>query len=335
MDFISSTEFTRKGEPPAPKKFGMWSQFLSSPMARREAKWGLIFISPWLIGFSLFYLAPIIASAVFSFYDFTLSNPEGARFVGTENWSRMLFNDPGVWESMAVTFKFALISLPIGMVAAFSLAVLLNSKHLIGRNVFRTLFYAPTMVPLIAAILIWAQVLNPNTGWLNRLLEVFGVQALGSQGLRWMDDSNLIYISYTFIGLWGIGNSILIYLASLQGVPTELYEAAEIDGASWWNRMLKITIPMVTPVIFYNLITSLVGLLQYFIVPWVLTQGSGYPEGATRFYMVLFYKQAFTFQSMGYGAALAWLMYIIALAITLFLFATARHWVYYAGESRS
>lgn len=304
-------------------------------MARREAKWGLIFISPWLIGFTLFYLAPMIASAVFSFYDFTLSNPEAARFIGTDNWTRMLFNDPEVWESLGITFKFALISLPLGMVIAFSLALLLNSKHLIGRNVFRTLFYAPTMVPLIAAILIWSQVLNPNTGWLNRLLEVFGINALGSDGLRWMDDSNLIYISYTFIGLWGIGNSILIYMASLQGVPTELYEAAEIDGASWWNRLTNITIPMVTPVIFYNLITSLVGLLQYFIVPWVLNQGSGYPEGATRFYMVWFYKQAFTFQSMGYGAALAWLMYIIALSLTIFLFSTARYWVYYAGESRS
>ncbi len=301
---------------------------------RREAKWGLFFISPWLIGFLIFYLVPMIASLIFSMFNFTLGSPDDAQFVGFANWHRMLFEDPNTWTSLGITFKFALISFPIGMILAFALAVLLNSEHLIGRNFFRTLFYAPTMVPLIAAILIWSQVLNPSTGWLNRIIEIFGIPATGTSALRWLDSPNLIYISYTFIGLWGIGNTMLIYLASLQGVPTELYEASEIDGASWWKRLWNITIPMITPVIFYNLILSIVGLLQYFIVPFVLNQGSGYPEGTTRFFMVNFYKQAFTFQNMGYGAALAWLMFIIALIITVFLFATARYWVYYAGEDR-
>ena len=205
----------------------------------------------------------------------------------------MLFNDPKTWETLFVTFKFALISLPIGMISAFLLEVLLNSQHLIGKNIFRTLFYAPTMVPLIAAILIWSRVLNPQTGWLNQLIEVTGIEAVGINGLRWLDDPNLIYIAYTFIGLWGIGNAILI-----------------------------------------NLVLSVVGLLQFFIVPWVLNLGSGYPEGTTNFYMIYFYKQAFTFQNMGYGATLAWFMFIIGLAITIFLFATGRYWVYYAGESK-
>jgi multiple sugar transport system permease protein len=304
-----------------------------SLLARREARWGLFFISPWLIGFLLFYLAPMIASFAFSLFDFTLSNPEATHFIGLENWRRMLLEDPNVWEGMWITFRFALISFPIGMGLAFAMAILLNSKYLIARNLFRTLVYAPTMVPFIASILIWTQMLNPNTGWINRLLQGIGITALGANGLRWMDDPNLIYIAYTFIGIWGIGNTILIYLASLQGVPTELYEASHIDGAGWWSRLWNITIPMVTPVIFYNLITSLVGLLQYFIVPWVLNNGTGYPEGSTRFYMILFYKQAFTFQNMGYGSSLAWLLFIVALAITLFLFATARYWVYYAGEN--
>lgn len=305
-----------------------------SLIARREAQWGLLFISPWLIGFVLFYLLPMIASFIFSLFDFTLSNPEATHFIGLENWRRMLSEDPNVWASLLVTFKFAIISFPIGMGLAFALALLLNSKNLIGRNLFRTLFYAPTMVPFIAGILIWTQVLNPNTGWINRILDTVGIEAIGNNGLRWMDDSNLIYISYTFIGIWSIGNTILIYLASLQGVPTELYEASRIDGAGWWRQLWNITIPMVTPVIFYNLITSLVGLLQYFLVPWVLNNGSGYPEGTSNFYMIWFYKQAFTFQNMGYGAALAWLLFIIALAITLFLFGTARYWVYYAGETQ-
>lgn len=305
-----------------------------SPLARREARWGLFFISPWLIGFILFYLAPMVVSLGFSLFDFTLSDPDSARFIGLENWRRMLLEDPNTWETMWVTFRFALISFPIGMGLAFSLAVLLNTKALIARNFFRTLFYAPTMVPFIASILIWSQVLNPNTGWFNRLLQGIGIQAIGNNGLRWLDDPSLIYIAYTFIGIWGIGNTILIYLASLQGVPTELYEASEMDGANWFRRLWNITIPMVTPVIFYNLITSLVGLLQFFIVPWVLNNGSGYPEGSTRFYMITFYKQAFTFQNMGYGAALAWLLFIVALGITIFLFATARYWVYYAGENQ-
>jgi multiple sugar transport system permease protein len=323
------------GTTPAKKvKPGIRILFDKTSFQGREARWGLFFISPWLIGFSLFYLVPMIASLVFSTLDFTLSAPDEAKFVGLDNWRRMLFDDPRTWESLWVTLKFSLITLPIGMFSAFMLAVLLNSKNLMGRNLFRTLFYAPTMVPLIAAILIWSQVLNSQTGWLNRLIELFGIDAVGMNGLRWLDDPKLIYFSYTFIGLWGIGNAILINLASLQGVPTELYEASEIDGASWLRRLWNITVPMVTPVIFYNLIISVVGLMQYFIVPWVLNGGDGYPEGTTRFFMIFFYKQAFTFQNMGYGAALAWFLFIVALVITVALFASGRYWVYYAGEDR-
>jgi multiple sugar transport system permease protein len=329
MDMFSELSAVR-----SQPRLGLRAFTRMTPAQRDEAKWGLFFISPWLIGFALFYFFPMIASLVFSLYNFTLSNPDEAQFVGLQNWQRMLFQDPNTWATLAVTLKFALISLPIGMVSAFLLAVLLNSKNLIGRNILRTLFYAPTMVPLIAGILIWSQVLNPQTGWLNRIIELTGVQAVGINGMRWLDDPNLIYIAYTLIGLWGIGNAILINLASLQGVPTERYEAAAIDGAGWFRKLWSVTVPMVTPVIFYNLILSVVGLLQYFIVPWVLNLGSGYPEGTTNFYMVYFYKQAFTFQNMGYGATLAWFMFIIALAITIFLFATGRYWVYYAGESR-
>ena len=329
MDFFSELSVSR-----GRSSFGLRSAFQLTESQRNEAKWGLLFISPWLIGFAAFYFLPMVVSLLFSLYDFTLSAPEEARFVGLQNWQRMLLDDPKTWETLFVTFKFALISLPIGMVTAFMLAVLLNSRHLVGRNIFRTLFYAPTMVPLIAAILIWARVLNPQTGWLNQMIEVTGIQAVGMSGLRWLDDPNLIYIAYTFIGLWGIGNAILINLASLQGVPSELYEAASIDGAGFLRQLWSITVPMVTPVIFYNLVLSVVGLLQFFIVPWVLNLGSGYPEGTTNFYMIYFYKQAFTFQNMGYGATLAWFMFAIGLAITIFLFATGRYWVYYAGESK-
>ncbi|MGB7338282.1 MAG: sugar ABC transporter permease [Phototrophicaceae bacterium] len=307
--------------------------FRLSLAKRRTAMWGLFFISPWLIGFLIFYLAPMIVSLIFSLYRFELSAPDEAAFIGLDNWRRLLFEDPQTWQALRVTLVFAVISLPIGMLSAFMLAVLLNSKNLIGRDLFRTLFYAPTMVPLIAAILIWAQVLNPQTGWINRMIESVGISATGANGIRWLDDPSLIYISYTLIGIWGIGNAILINMAALQGVPTALYEAAEIDGAGWTRKLWNITIPMVTPVIFYNLVISVVGMMQYFIVPWVLNGGDGYPEGTTRFMMIQFYQQAFSFQNMGYGSTIAWFIFIVALAITIFLFATGRYWVYYAGEN--
>lgn len=301
-------------------------------LRQREAKWGFIFISPWLVGFLLFTIMPMIVSFGFSLYDFQLATPDEAQFIGFDNWERALFDDDLVWKGFQVTFAFSAISIPMGTISAFLLAVLLNSEYLVGRNIFRTLFYAPTMVPLIAGILIWNSVLNAHTGWINRFIEdITGFNAVGVKGIRWLDDPMLIYVAYTFIGLWGIGNAILINLAGLQGVPTELYEASKIDGAGWMRRLRTVTIPMVSPVIFYNLVLSLIGSLQYFITPYVLNQGNGYPKGATRFFMIHLYKQAFGFANMGYGATLAWLMFFVALILTLILFGTARYWVYYSG----
>lgn len=301
-------------------------------LARTEARWGYAFIGLWLVGFLVFYLTPMVASFIFSLYDFQLANPDEARFIGLENWRRLLFDDPLVWRSLQVTFTFALISLPIGMLSAFFLAVLLNSKHLVGAPLFRTLFYAPAMVPAVATVLIWSGVLDPTTGWINRFTETLtGFDAAGPNGIRWLDDPALVYIAYTMIGLWGIGNAILYNLASLQGVPTELYEASRIDGASWWRQLWSITFPMITPVIFYNLVLSVIALLQYFNTPYVLNGGSGFPDGSTYFYMIHFFKQSFGFLNMGYGSTIAWFMFIIALLITLLMFGTSRYWVYYAA----
>lgn len=303
------------------------------PLERRRARVGLLFISPWLVGFLLFYLLPMAASAFFSTLDFQLSTPDDAEFIGLGNWQRALFNDPNVWRAWVVTLRFAVINLPIGLVVAFSFALLLNSEFLRSRNLFRTLFYAPSVVPFIASTLIFSQILNSQTGWVNRLISfLFGVDATGVDGIRWLDNPTLIPMTYTFIGIWGLGNAILINLAGLQGVPTALYESASIDGAGWWRRMWHITVPMVSPVIFYNLVLGLVGLLQYFLQPFVLNGTSGYPQGATNFYMIYFYKQAFQFAQMGYGATLAWILFFVALAITIVVFGTARSWVYYSAE---
>ena len=302
-----------------------------SKSQRREARLGYLFIAPWLIGFTVFYAVPMVASAVLSFTNFNLATPQDAQFIGFGNWVRMLFDDPDVWHSLWVTSRFALISLPIGLVAAFALAVLLNSPDLAGRNFFRTAFYAASIIPFVAAALIWAQVLNSQTGWVNRIIELFGFDAVGVNGIRWMDNPTLIPITYTFIGIWGIGNAILINLAALQGIPTTLLEAAEIDGAGWWRRLRTISIPMVTPVIFYNLVLGVIALLQYFLPPYVLSGATGNPEGSTLFFMIYFYKQAFQFSNMGYASALAWLLFFVGLAVTLLLFGTQKYWVYYAG----
>ncbi|RMH01646.1 MAG: sugar ABC transporter permease [Chloroflexi bacterium] len=306
-----------------------------SKSEKREAGWGLVFLSPWMIGFLLFYFFPMIASFVFSLYDFNPAVPDQATFVGFENWRRALFVDEEVRLSFIRTIHFAAISLPIGLGFALFLAVLMNSQHVIGKNLYRTLFYMPTMIPLVATVLMWNGVLNEQTGWINILIEkLTGIEATGTNGIRWLADPRLVYYAYTMFGLWGVGNAMIIFLAGLQSVPTEIYEAAQIDGASWWQRFIRITIPLITPVIFYQLVLGVIGSLQYFLAPFVLNGGTGFPEGKTRFYMVYFYKQSFTFFNMGYGATLAWLMFIVALVITIILFGTARYWVYYAAEEQ-
>lgn len=300
---------------------------------KREARWGLLFISPWMLGFVLFYLLPMIASFVFSLYDFNPAVPDEAVFVGLRNWKRALFEDKEVYQSFVRTLHFSAISLPINLGFALFVALLMNSKKVLGKNVYRTLFYMPVMIPVVAVVLIWNGVLNEQTGWINMIIEFMtGIDATGPEGIRWLNNPKLVYYAYTMFGLWGIGNAMIIFLAGLQGVPTELYEAAEIDGAGWFTKLRKITIPLITPVIFYQLVLGVIYSLQYFLAPFVLNQGTGNPEGMTRFYMVYFYKQSFTFFNMGYGATLAWLMFVVALVLTMILFGTARYWVHYESE---
>lgn len=305
------------------------------PKFDREARWGLAFLSPWMIGFILFYLLPMVASFVFSLYDFNPALPDEARFIGFDNWNRALFEDDEVRLSFLRTIRYTAISLPIGLTFTLYIAILLNSKYVFGKTVYRALFYLPSMIPLVATVLIWNGVLNEHSGWINMIIEwATGIQAVGTEGIRWLNDPKLIYFTYTMFGLWGIGGGMIIFLAGLQGVPTELYEAAEIDGASWFRRLFSITLPLLTPVIFYQLILGLISSLQQFLIPFVLNQGNGNPEGTTRFIGVYFYKQSFTFFNMGYGATIAWLLFLVALVLTIILFGTARYWVYYASEER-
>ena len=300
-----------------------------SGLAWRRARWGYVFIAPWLIGFVAFTAFPMVATFVFTFTNINLAQTEPLRFVGLRNYETLL-KDQQAWTSLGITFKYALLALPVAVVLPFLVALLLASRHLRGSGAFRVLFFMPYVVPLVATVFIWGGMLNPETGWINLALEAIGV----SDPPGWLEDPTWVYPGLAVIGFWGIGAGIIVYLAGLKGVPSDLYEAARIDGAGAWASLRHITIPMLTPVIFYTVVLSVVEVMQYFLVPLVLQEGTGEPGGSTMFYNLYIYKNFFTFQNMSYGATLAWLLFIVTLIITLILFGTARKWVYYAGEAR-
>ena len=209
--------------------------------SRREAAWGYAFISPWIIGFVLFTMIPMALALYFSLTDFDLRKPDEVQFVGLDNYIR-LFSDPNVGQSIGVTLRFAVITVPATIALSVGLAILLNSARLFGRRGFRTLFYMPTQIPLVASTLIWAGVLNAETGWMNGILSWFGIT-----GPDWLQDPFWVLPSLGVIGLWGIGALMLISLAGLQSIPTELYDAAKVDGAGHWTTFRRITLPLAEP----------------------------------------------------------------------------------------
>jgi ABC-type sugar transport system permease subunit len=309
------------------------------PLARREFRLGFLFLSPWIFGFLAFTLLPMLATLFFSFLNLSITDGilSAPKFVGLDNY-RQLFRDPQVWStgstpgSLWITIKFGLIALPVGIFVPLGIALLMNNRHLKGKMFFRSMFYMPYIVPFVAAVFLWGGMLNPESGWINRALISLGMAKENTPG--WANDIHWVYPSYVIMGIWGIGNAMLIMLAGLQGVPTELYDAATVDGANNWQTFWKVTFPMISPVIFYNLVLSVVGLFQYFLVPLVVNQGTGRPGGTTIFYNLYLYKTFFTYQNMSYGSTLAWFLFIVILLVTVVLFGTAKYWVYYAAESR-
>jgi multiple sugar transport system permease protein len=318
-------------------------------LMRQQRIWGWIFLSPWLFGFTVFTAAPIVFSLILTFTNFNLGNPDQAEFVGLKNWNQLLgwkqielvedpsvflgrrleveWNDPLAHTALGVTIKFAAVAVPFGLLLPLGLATLLNSKALKGKRLWRLLFYMPFMVPVVSSIFIWQSFLGGQTGWLNRLLRTLGVV----DPPNWLQDGNTILFGFMLMGIWGAGNAMLTLLATMQGVPTELYEAADVDGANGWTKWRKITLPMISPVIFYNLVLSVIFLMQYFEVPYIVTRGTGQPGNSAYFFNMHLFKTSFTFFDMGYGATQAWLIFIIAISLTIFLFATSRRWVYYAS----
>ncbi len=296
---------------------------------RREILWGYLFLTPWIIGFLAFYLMPIVMTVFLSFTDYkgtTEFAPGNFNFVGLSNYAR-LFTDPIALPSMGVTLKFAIIGIPLGLAIPLLFALLVNSRHLFGANIFRTLFFMPTVIPVVAGTIIFGGVLNAQSGWINMALKAIGI----ADPPRWFGDPFWAVPALNLLGLWAVGNAMLILLASLQGVPTELYEAATVDGATALSKFWNITVPMISPVIFYNLTLGVIGSFQYFVPALLIGGLNGDPQGSLLFFPLHFYRQAFTFSDMGYASVLALVMFVLTMIATGLMFFFAQRMVYYAG----
>jgi multiple sugar transport system permease protein len=291
-----------------------------------EQRWGLIFISPWLIGLVLFYIGPMMYSFVLSFTSYNLVDNAGS-FVGLKNWLTV-FTDPIVQKSLFVTLRYMLIAVPFLIFAPFMLALFLNSRFLLAKGFFLTLFFLPQLIPPVVVGLIWQGTLNAN-GPINKFLE-----SIGLPGPHWLTDAWAVIPAMAIIALWSIGGSILQLIAAMKNVPNELYEAARIDGATSVISFFKITLPLTSSVIFYAIVTQVIFAFQYFTIPFVLYRGQGGPSDSALFFMLMLFKEAFQYFNMGKASALAWIMFVVCFAITQLLFTTSRRWVYYAGETR-
>jgi len=301
-----------------------WSFVPEGRLARREALWFWAFISPWVVGFLVFTLYPIIASG---YYSLTVYNVSSApRFVGFENYIA-LAGDRVFWKSLQVTSYFTLLSVPLGILFGILLAVLLNQK-VPAMGLFRTLYYLPSlMAGSVAVALLFSWLLNPQFGIINGVLRVIGIT-----GPRWLQDPNWVVPSYTLMSLWGFGASMLIYLSALQGVPTTLYEAAEIDGATRVQQFFNVTIPMISPVILFTFITGVIGAFQQFTQAYVISNGTGAPAYASMFYNLYLFLNAFQRFRLGMASAQAWILMIIVLLLTVAMFWVSRRYVHYESD---
>lgn len=288
---------------------------------RNNLRIGLAFISPWIIGFMVFSLYPLIASVYFSFCDYdVLQSPV---WIGTLNYRDMV-TDTVFWKSLVNTLYYAGLSLPLGMAVSLLVAVLLN-QPIKGRSIFRTIFFLPSLVPIVASAILWWWLLNGSFGLINHALSWIGIE-----GPQWLADEKWTKPSLVLMSLWGIGNTVVIYLAALQDVPRTLYESAEIDGATAWAKLWHITVPSISPVIYFNLVMGIIGSLQVFAQPYIMLGGGG-PNRSALFYAVYLFQNAFEYRQMGYACAMAWVLFILIMALTLLATRLSRRYVYYAG----
>ena len=295
-----------------------------SGLGRVEKRWGWIFALPAIAGFVIFTIGPMLASGVFSVTNWTIG--ETPRFIGLRNYTE-LAHDHLFWKSLSVTTYYTLGSVPLVIIVGFFIALLLNQR-VRGLSAWRTIYYLPTLVPAIANAVLWIWIFNPDFGLLNSLL-----RSVGMPTSQWIYSERAAIPALILMSAWGFGNAMVIFLAGLQGIPRQLLEAASIDGAGTFARFRHVTLPFMTPTIFYNLVTGVIGTFQVFNQAYVMTQGG--PNNATEFYIYYLYTKAFEQGQMGYAAALAWVLFVIVLIVTFLMFRNARGWVYYEmGDAR-
>lgn len=278
-----------------------------------------LFVSPWILGFLMFTLAPMVASFVIAMMRWNMvATPV---FVGTENY-RLAFSDPLFWQSLKVTMIYSLVSVPMGLALGLFVAVLMNQK-IPAMNVFRTIYYLPAVVAGVSVAILWQLMFNSQWGVINTLLR----RLLSIQGPKWLLDESWVLPAFILMSLWGIGGGMVIYLAGLQSVPTDLYEAAELDGAGPFARFRYVTLAWISPVIFFNLVMGIIGSFQSFTNSYIMTRGG--PNNASLFYLLYLYQNAWEYFKMGYASALAWIAFVIIMALTMAVIRSSPAWVYY------
>jgi multiple sugar transport system permease protein len=294
-----------------------------SPQARDNIA-GFLFISPWIVHFVVLIGFAMLSSVGISFLKTDLLT--GADFVGVGNYSKML-SDKLFWKALRVTAYYTFTMVPLGILMSLSIAMLLN-QEVKAVGIWRMLYYMPSVVSGVAVAILWGWVLNPRFGLLNQ-----GLAAIGIKGPKWMYSSQWAVPGFILMGLWGAGGAMLLYLAGLQGIPTALYEAAKIDGANSWHRFWKVTIPMLTPTIFFNLLMNIIGSFQVFTQSYIMTGGG--PNNATLTMVLFLYRKGFEDFKFGYASAIAWALFAIILVFTVLVVRTSDQWVYYEGALRS
>ena len=300
-----------------------WKRRRLSARAKQEERELYIFIGPWVIGLLVFYAGPILASFFISFTDWPMLR--SPTWTGWTNYSRILGGEALFLKVLFNTFYYVIFSVPLQVILGFLLALLLN-HDVKGMPLFRTLFYIPSLITGVSVAVIWGWLLNPQFGLINYFLSWFGIE-----GINWLADTKTAMPAMIMMSLWGVGGGMVIYLAGLQGIPEHLYEAVEIDGGGWWSKFRHVTIPMMTPTLFFTLILGIIGAFQTFAQFFVMTRGG--PANATLTYVLYLYQVAFQDFKMGYASALAWVLFLILAVITFVQFWGARFWVYYEAPS--
>lgn len=297
---------------PLPRRLTRFSR-----LQRREFLFGLLFVSPFLIGVLLFWIGPMLYSVFLTTQKWNMI--AAPQFVGLRNINKLLA-DPLVKKALLNTAYYTFIGVPLQLTVAFTLALMLN-RNLKGRAIYRTIYYLPSLTPAVATAVVWLQILSQK-GLLNQFIANFGIEPI-----NWLFQPAATKPAFILMSLWGVGPQMIIFLAGLQNVPQELMEAAEIDGASTWRRFLNITLPLISPVLFFNLVVGIIGSFQIFTGAFIMTNGG--PQDATLFMVLYIYRQGFKYFDMGYAALLSWLLFFVIMVFTALQFRVSNRWVYY------